>query len=55
MTKFTKKELVWLAKLFHQELVGGQPDFDGYLGNSTVPEIIMKVYRKNYGKARNWY
>lgn len=41
------KEIIaeWIKESF------GTPDYDGYLGRgATVPEDIMKVYRKKYPK-----
>lgn len=40
------KEIIaeWIKESF------GTPDYDGYLGSATVPEDIMKVYRKKYPK-----
>lgn len=50
--KLTKKEAEFLADYFHN--INDCPDFDGYLGHYHLPDKVMKIYIKKYGKERGW-
>ena len=50
--KLTDDEINFLAEYFHNEI--DCPDSDGYIGSYTLPESVMKVYRKKYSKEREW-
>lgn len=50
--KLNKKESEFMAYYFHNK--ENRPDIDGYVGHYTLPEEVMIIYQKKYGKDRGW-
>jgi len=50
--KLNIKEATFMADYFHNE--EHKPDFDGFVGEYTLPEEVMKIYNKKYGKERGF-
>lgn len=50
--KLNKKEANFLAEYFHNK--ENKPDYDGYVGDYTLPEEVMKIYIRKYSKERGW-
>lgn len=46
----TKEEAEFMADYFHN--VENMPDYDGFVGRYYLPEEVMEIYRRKYGKER---
>jgi hypothetical protein len=44
--KLTEKEAEWVADYFHGTC--NEPDYDGYVGNYSLPLEVMEIYIKKY-------
>lgn len=50
--KLNNKEAEFIADYFHGTI--NKPDHDGYIGRYNLPEEVMEVYKKKYGKERGF-
>lgn len=50
--KLNKEEINFMVEYFHNE--EDAPDIDGYVGNYTLPEEVMKEYRRRFKEERGW-